>query len=165
MKDMTNLPLGLFKANLELQARINRLVQESGQQWLEFENRLLGDGIAESNAEIRELLKAEDWSALATLPAESFWRQIQQRFGDSQAAVQIAVTTQTAFVNGLQDSLQAWQKETTQALGAGGTTAVPQAWNDMYTTWQRLFSPATSASTVEAGPAAKETAKGQARGK
>lgn len=33
------IPLNLFKANLELQLRLQRLVQENGQQWLENATR------------------------------------------------------------------------------------------------------------------------------
>ena len=41
------IPLNLFKANLELQLRLQRLVQETGQQWLENATRAGKDGIAE----------------------------------------------------------------------------------------------------------------------
>ena len=63
------IPLNLFKANLELQLRLQRLVQENGQQWLENATRAGKDGIAESGAEIESLLKAQNWQELATLPA------------------------------------------------------------------------------------------------
>ena len=53
------IPLNLFKANLELQLRLQRLVQENGQQWLENATRAGKDGIAESGAEIENLLKAK----------------------------------------------------------------------------------------------------------
>ena len=46
------IPLNLFKANLELQLRIQRLMQENGQQWLENATRAGKDGITESGAEI-----------------------------------------------------------------------------------------------------------------
>ncbi|MEL1263798.1 phasin family protein [Pseudoxanthomonas putridarboris] len=173
MSGKTELPLSLFKANIELQTRINRLAQQGGQQWLDLSNRLLGDGIAESNAEIEELLKTEDWQTLATLPAESFWRQLQQRFGDSQAAVQIAVSAQTAFANGLQEALRAWQKETAEALGSGGIPGAPfaDAWEKMFAPWEQLFQAAASASADAPEPepaaaaAAKKAAKGGGRGK
>ncbi len=160
MSSKTELPLGLFKANLELQARINRLVQQGGQQWLDFGNRLLGDGIAESNAEIDELLKTGDWQTLATLPAESFWRQLQQRFGDNQAAAQIAINAQTAFATGLQEAVQAWQKETAESLatlsGTGGVAS--GAWGDAIKQWGVSWpAPSTAAD--------KPAARGGTRGK
>ena len=94
MSDISKLPLNLYKANLGLQVKLGRLFQESGRQWIDYGYRLVNDGIVESNAEAEALLTAEDWQKLATLPAESFWRQLQQRFGDSQAAAQIAITAQ-----------------------------------------------------------------------
>ena len=101
MSDISKLPLNLYKANLGLQVKLGRLFQESGRQWIDYGYRLVNDGIVESNAEAEALLTAEDWQKLATLPAESFWRQLQQRFGDSQAVAQIAVTAQTDFARGL----------------------------------------------------------------
>ena len=68
------IPLNLFKANLELQLRLQRLMQENGQQWLENATRAGKDGIAESGTEIESLLKAQNWQELATLPAQAFWR-------------------------------------------------------------------------------------------
>ena len=109
MSDISKLPLNLYKANLGLQVKLGRLFQESGRQWIDYGYRLVNDGIVESNAEAEALLTAEDWQKLATLPAESFWRQLQQRFGDSQAVAQIAVTAQTGFAHGLQEAVQAWQ--------------------------------------------------------
>ena len=79
------IPLNLFKANLELQLRLQRLVQENGQQWLENATRAGKDGIAESGAEIESLLKAQNWQELATLPAQAFWRQFQYHVGGAQA--------------------------------------------------------------------------------
>ena len=106
MSNANTLPLDLYKANLELQVRIGKLFQEGGKQWLDYGYRLASDGIAESDAEIAQLLQSEDWQKLATLPAEAFWRQLQQRFGDSQAAAQIAITAQTGFAHGLQEAVQ-----------------------------------------------------------
>jgi len=47
------IPLNLFKANLELQLRIQRLTLESGQQWMES-----ATGVGEHNAFIREHILA-----------------------------------------------------------------------------------------------------------
>ncbi len=58
------IPLNLFKANLELQLRLQRLVQEDGQQWLENATRAGKDGIAESGAEIENLLGYVDESEI-----------------------------------------------------------------------------------------------------
>ncbi|MEI2744448.1 MAG: phasin family protein [Ottowia sp.] len=75
------IPLNLFKANLELQLRLQRLMQENGQQWLENATRAGSESIAESGAEIESLLKAQNWQELATLPAQAFWRQFQHHDG------------------------------------------------------------------------------------
>ena len=61
MSNANTLPLDLYKANLELQVRIGKLFQEGGKQWLDYGYRLASDGIAESDAEIAQLLQSEDW--------------------------------------------------------------------------------------------------------
>ncbi len=153
MNTKTELPLELYKANLELQARVNKLIQETGEQWLDLGHRLIGDGIAESNAEIEEVLKADDWQSLATLPAESFWRQVQQRFGDAQAVTQIAVVAQNTFASGLQDAIRTWQQETAQTLG--GITGLPgtDALNEMFKPWQALLQASVPAAAERSAPA------------
>lgn len=140
MSNPIEVTLSLYKANLELQLKLARLVQENSRQWLDFSYRLVNDGIAESNAGVEHLLKTEDWQNLATLPAESFWRQLQQRFGDSQTAAQIAISAQTAFSSGLQDAVRNWQKETTSTLGSLAPTAPLNVsnWNELFKPWEQL---------------------------
>ena len=111
------IPLNLFKANVELQLRLQRLMQENGQQWLENAARAGKDGIAESGTEIESLLKAQNWQELATLPAQAFWRQFQHQMGGAQALTQVAIKNQTTFTQGLQQAIQDWQKSVTQAVG------------------------------------------------
>lgn len=159
MSNKTDLPLNLYKANLELQARVTRLAQQNGQQWLEFGHRLLGDGIADSDATVAELLKADNWQNLATLPADAFWRQLQQRFGDTQAVAQIAISAQTAFAQGLQQAVQAWQKEAGEAIGANSLTITPgSAWSELFKPLEQALQPAKPA-------AASKGAKGSTSGK
>ncbi|GAA5232011.1 phasin family protein [Verticiella sediminum] len=110
-------PLALYKAHLKFHTSVNRLYQEGARRWLGFCHQLVADGIAESDAEVEALLHTENWQKLSTLPAEAFWRQVQQRFDDARAAARIAITAQTAFAAGLQDAAQAWQRETVDALG------------------------------------------------
>lgn len=162
MKDPTGLPLALYHANTGLQARIGALIQDGSRYWLEFGQRLLNDGIVESGAELQELLRTQDWQKLATLPAEAFWRQLQQRFGDQQAAAQIAVAAQTAFARGLQDAVQDWQRETAEALdGAGLAFPVGDPdWSRLFSAWEPLLAGAAPTAkkptTATAGrPAAK----------
>ena len=111
------IPLNLFKANLELQLRLQRLMQENGQQWLENATRAGSENIAESGTEIESLLKAQNWQELATLPAQAFWRQFQYHVGGAQALTQVAIKNQTTFTQGLQQAIQDWQKSVTQAVG------------------------------------------------
>ena len=165
MKNPTGLPLALYHANAALQARIGSLIQDGGQHWLDFSQRLINDGLVESGAELQELMRSQDWQALASLPAEAFWRQLQQRFGDQQAATQIMVAAHTAFARGLQDAVQDWQRETVEALDAAGLglPAGDPDWSRLFSAWEPLLAGimptaaplrATAGATATRGPTA-----------
>ena len=149
MNDPTDLPLALYQANVDLQVRIGELLQDSGRHWLEFGQRLVNDGLVENGAELQQLMAAGDWQKLAALPADAFWRQLQQRFGDQQAAAQIAVAAQSSFARDLQDALSRWQQETIAAMDeAGFGLAVPA----VDTQWTAMFGNAA----IPRAPAAKK---------
>lgn len=136
-----DLPLSLYKANSELQLRINKLVMENWKKWLELSTRAMDDGIAESQARVEQLLKAQDWTALASMPAETFGRLLQQRLGDADVTSQIAASVQAHFAQGLQEAIQTWQKDTARALGSlsdpGNVANAP--WNDAMAQWSRFW--------------------------
>lgn len=158
MRDATELPLRLIRANLELQLRIAALIQDNGRQWTELAGRAVGDGRVEHDAELRDLLRTNDWPALAALPANAFWRQMQQRIGDGQELARIAVGAQNTFASGLVDALQAWQRETADALAAGGTAATgDDAWRAWLEPWERWLS-------APEPPAERRKPKGRSRG-
>ena len=133
------IPLDLFKANLELQQRLRRLMQENVQQWLESGTRASSESIAESSAEIEILLKAKNWQELTTLPAQSFWHQFQHQVGGAQALTQDAIKNQTAFTQGLQQAIQGWHKSVTQAVGQGDAVLPFQ---DIFKQWGVVLAPA-----------------------
>ncbi|MCE4369640.1 phasin family protein [Xanthomonas hortorum] len=157
MSQTTDLPLNLYKANLRLEVSLFRLLQENSKQWIDFGYRLANDAIAESDAENKELLDIESWQKLATLPAESFWRQLQQRFGDTQAFAQIATSTQTAFASGLQDAARTWQQETAEAMGsvASAAPAADAAWTGLFKPWEQLLADGFTHKPAAGKPAAK----------
>ena len=157
----TDLPMSLYKANLEVQTRVSQLLQESAQQWLEMSARLFEEGVADARAGAEQLTRPQDWQSLATVPGEAFWRQWQQRLGDAQATTQVAVATQTAYARGLQEAVREWQMETTRALGGtAGATSVPNTWNDLMKTWQSFL---PDAAGLQGGPG--KTAGSARRGK
>ncbi len=68
MSNVSQTPLALSKANLQLWTRMLKLLQEQGRQAVDFGGHLADDGIKESTATIDLLKQAEDWQGLATLP-------------------------------------------------------------------------------------------------
>lgn len=140
MSTPSDLPLNLYKANTEFQLRVGKLVMENWKKWLELSNRTVDDGIAESQAKVERLLKAQDWQALATLPGETFLRLLQQRMGDTTVTNQIAVQVQAHFAQGLQEAVLAWQQETARVLGSvGDASAAHSPWNDIMAQWGKLW--------------------------
>ncbi len=123
MDKTSNLPMALWKANLDLQARVGGLLQQSGQLWLEQGTRAVGESAAEFEAQARRLLQAGDWQALAALPMETFLRQSGQGAGDGEQAVQSALEAQHEFVSGLTEALQEWQRDLAKAWAVAGIDA------------------------------------------
>ncbi|UWX04238.1 phasin family protein [Pseudoxanthomonas sp. NC8] len=162
MNSPAALPFALYRANLALQARIGDLVQAGGRHWLEFGQRLLDDGLIENQAELKEILRAQDWQKLAALPADTFWRQMQQRFGDQQAAAQIAVATQSEFARALQDAFVSWQRDVIDAMDQAGLGQAVPAFDPGWTTLFTGHPPAArthrAAASADAGQDAGKTA-------
>ncbi|WP_266183970.1 phasin family protein [Dyella humicola] len=140
MSNPSDLPLSLYKANTEFQLRVSKLVMENWKKWLELSSRAVDDGISESQARVEHLLKAQDWTALASMPGETFWRLLQQRVGDTEVNNQIAANVQAHFAQGLQEAIMTWQKDTSSALGSvGDVTASSAPWNDVMAQWGKLW--------------------------
>jgi hypothetical protein len=140
MSNPSDLPLSLYKANTEFQLRVSKLVMENWKKWLELSSRAVDDGITESQARVEQLLKAQDWTALASMPGETFWRLLQQRAGDTEVTNQIAANVQAHFAQGLQEAIMTWQQDTSRALGGmGDFTAGAAPWNDIMAQWGKLW--------------------------
>ena len=160
MNDPSRLPMALSKANLDLQLGIANLVRNSGEHWLQFARHLVDEGIAESNTEVARLVQAGDWQKLATLPAETFWRLLQQHSGDSQEAASIAQSAQLEFARGLHEVLVAWQRATADAFAGAFADAQPPAqagdnpWAPWLEAWQQALPAAFSDYLGAINPAA-----------
>ena len=159
MAPASDLPLALWQANLDLQLRIARLLQDNGREWLDMGLRAVGEGAFEFDAETRALWRGGDWQALAALPVETLWRQLEQRVGDGQALAQVALNAQDAFANGLASALRDWQAQVTRALadaGAGEESPL-EAWQAAFTPWREALAQA-GAPAAPAASAAREPA-------
>lgn len=171
MAPASDLPLALWRANLDLQLRIARLLQDNGREWLDMGLRAVGEGAFEFDAETRALWRGGDWQALAALPVETLWRQLEQRVGDGQALAQVALNAQDTFASGLASALRDWQSQVTRALAdAGAGEASPfEAWQAAFAPWREALAqagapapaaPATSTARKPAPPKpGKPTAK------
>jgi hypothetical protein len=74
------------------------------------------------------------------MPAETFWRLLQQRMGDSTLNNQIAANVQAHFAQGLQEAIQTWQQDSARALGSVGDAGLASApWSDMMAQWGKMW--------------------------
>lgn len=132
-------PLALYQANLELVLRLEQLRQQAGRYWLAFGSQAMQQGMAEARTEGEQLGKASgNLQALAALPAEAFWRQMQLQFGQAQAAAEQAAQAQAEFAAGLQDAVQRWHQQAAPALEPAASAAGPaaQAMQDFLAPWK-----------------------------
>jgi len=130
------LPVDLYKANVELQLRITRLLQEGALRWLESVQKSSAEGVAEITAGIEGLQGSANWQSMAMLPAETFWRAFQHRVNDGQAINQLAIKNQAAFTTGMQQALESWQKAVIGVLGGSQSTQpLLQAFGQLGAAW------------------------------
>lgn len=159
MSSDSNLPMDLYKANVQLWMNMGLLLEESRQQWAVLRDRTLDDDVAETRKELEELAEVHDWKDLANLPGSTAWRQMQTRVGEAQACTQTVIAEQTRVVAGIQHALADWQKAVVQAFNSVGNSlpsALPGAAD--FGSLMAMFTPGSAAPSGK--PAAK--AKGHA---
>ncbi|MGT2509376.1 hypothetical protein [Cupriavidus basilensis] len=83
MSSTSELPRGLYKANVALQVRLVKLQQESSQRWRDDSNRLINNAIDVCSSAAQSLMNSCDWQKMPMLPADSFRDLAQQRIGES----------------------------------------------------------------------------------
>lgn len=161
MTDIGKHPLTLYKANLQLQIELGKLLQESGAQWLQSGQQLAHEGAEDLQAELQALLDAEDWQTLATQSASSFWRHAQRRFGDNQALAQDAVEAQARFANHVLAAVRTWQQQTAELVAELAPTTQPDssAWSQLFKPWEEMLQAASQATAAAAKEATKKERK------
>ena len=113
----TKTPLALYKANLELVLRLGTLLQENRRRWNQLGTSSTSAAIERTLSETERMLTSNDWSSLAAMPGEEFWKSIRDESGPLQGTAQAALANQTAFAEGLREAFTAWQQQSVDALG------------------------------------------------
>lgn len=145
MSTQPQIPFELYKANLQLALRINKLQKECGRRWLDTFDQAVGESVFESQQEIDKLAAGHDWPSLMPVPGETFLRLMQQGVGDARTVAEVAVTNRTRFLAGLQEAFLLWLREAGKALGgAEGARSFNVTLNDFFKTFD-------NATAVEAG--------------
>lgn len=159
MTDISKLPLELYEANLELQTRLGRLLQESSAQWIQYGQELAHEASDSFQAEFQELLNTKDPLQLATLSTASFWRHLERHFGNNQTLVQTALERQAHLAHEVQDAVSAWQERTSAVLTAGWTPNVlidATAWGSLFRPWEQLLKASAQQATTKGKRSARK---------
>ena len=140
MPDASNLPLALYKANLELWLHLGQLLKDNREQWMGLLTRELEQRMAEARRGSGNVPAAGDLPSMAMLPGSELWRIAEQQVSDLQALAQTASGNQMAFVNGFQQALEEWQQATASAFGeAAGDVELPaQPFQGLHDTFEQL---------------------------
>jgi hypothetical protein len=113
-------PLALYKANLELVLRLGTLLQENRRRWTQLGASNTREAIERTLAETERVLTSNDWTSLAAMPGEEFWKSLREDAAPLQASVETALGNQAAFAEGLQEAFEAWRQQSVDALGSTG---------------------------------------------
>src|SRR5690554_848896 len=157
MTDASNLPLALYKANLELWLRIGQLLEDNREQWTGVLAQELDQRMAEAGRSAGDAGAAPGWqSSLAMMPGNELWRLAEQQVSDLQALAQTASGNQMTFVNGFQQALEEWQQATAGAFGeaATGVELPAQPFQGLHDTFEQLSNALLSGMGALATPAA-----------
>ena len=140
MTDASNLPLALYKANLELWLHLGQLLKDNREQWMGLLTRELEQRMSEARRGAGNVPAAADLPSRAMLPGSELWRIAEQQVSDLQALAQTASGNQMAFVNGFQQALEEWQQATASAFGeAAGDVELPaQPFQGLHDTFEQL---------------------------
>ena len=131
-----NLPLELYKANMQLHLELTRLLQEGTHRWLEAALERGSQRLDQNKADMEGLMESANWQSVTMLPAETFWRLHQHQTSVLQGNNRLVIKNQAAFVTGLQQAISSWQKSVSQAMGAGkDTQPMLDAMKQWATTW------------------------------
>ncbi|MEO8012024.1 MAG: phasin family protein, partial [Dokdonella sp.] len=95
------IPMSMYKANLELVMRLGALLHESRQRWTRFGLGGADSAIEKTLNETGRMLTTNDWQSLAALPGATFWKALQGDAGPMQGAIDTAMTSQAAFIEGV----------------------------------------------------------------
>jgi hypothetical protein len=139
-----NLPLNLYKANLQLWLNTGKLLQQGQQRWIDLGNKSMTESIEEARGEAERMLDAEDWQGLTALAADMALRTMQKETGNVQALAETMITNQATFAAGLRDALTAWQKASANALNLAGNAPPLQASPQDFLQWLGSLVPASA---------------------
>ncbi len=146
-----NIPMALYKANLELVMRIGALLQESRQRWTHFGLGGAENAIEKTLAETGRMLTTNDWQSLSAMPGATFWKALQGDAGPMQGAIDSAISNQSAFIEGVQQAISAWQQQCSELMQS---SAVPMPANATLEGFLKAFTPPSGfAASVASRPA------------
>ncbi|SHE57858.1 hypothetical protein SAMN02745117_00521 [Lampropedia hyalina DSM 16112] len=131
-------PFDFYKSSLELWAKTTKDLQTGSQQWLDEVIKTANADLAQTNAELQQLVQEQNWAALASLPQQAAWRAYIHQVSAWQTAVQELAQQQPDFNTGIQKALEGWQTDSVKAVTdkfgeLNNPAALQQYWQSFFT--------------------------------
>lgn len=135
--DKMTAPFDFYKSSLELWTKAAQEFQSNYQKLLEQAAQTANEDLAQTNAELQQLVQEHNWLALASLPQQAAWRAYVRQVSAWQAAVQNLAEQQPDLGSGIQKSLAGWQSDSAKAVVAAfgewnNPAAVQKYWQSFF---------------------------------
>ncbi|MDR8398369.1 hypothetical protein NE850_18670 [Paraburkholderia sp. USG1] len=152
-EERINILLELYKANTLFFGQVAALAHQAGQQWQSESQRAIATAVAESGAELKELLEAKDLPALLASQTGIASRRWEKYQGSVQAALLASAGSPDAVVRKLAEAFGDWQRRVSEVTG----TAVPAAgvWFGYPNPFQQFWSNVADGNGAKEGHGAK----------
>lgn len=138
--------LALHKVNLQFFFRICDLARKNALRWSEASNRSLDAGAAEWERAATSMLDAADWSSLAVVSGDLYWKALQLQVQNVQKMAETGLTNQAAFGSALQEAVSNWQQASTAKLKERrGSMPFSATLQDCLQGYLRMFAPQEAA--------------------
>lgn len=148
--------LTLYKVNLQFSFRLCDLLRENALRWNEAGSRAIDACASELENATTRMLDASDWSSLAFVSSDLYWKALQLQTRAAQQLAETTLANHNALSAATQETVSAWQKQAAGALKeTTGAMPISTTLQDYLQDYLHLLAP-------QAGRAQRKTARGRA---
>ncbi|CAD5378112.1 conserved hypothetical protein [Pseudomonas sp. OF001] len=134
--------LTLYKVNLQFSFRLCDLLRENALRWNEAGSRAVDTCAAELESATTRMLDASDWSRLALVSSDLYWKALQLQTRAVQHLAETTLSNHGSLSAATQEAVSAWQKEAAAALKeTTGAMPISTTLQDYLQDYLHLLSP------------------------